>query len=770
MNNRASQASGNAFEWSGKPLAGAIAATFGSCLLSTAVYAQPPSDNNQNASSVQLAPMTIEAASYQSGFASSYTVPETRSATGLNLSPRETPQSVTSITRQQMDDRRVVDLEDALELTPGVTANKSEVGVRTSFRARGYDINNWRVDGLQFPGGSGFSGGGNALSMDMYERVDIVRGANGLLGGTGDPSATVDLVRKRPQKEFGGSAYVSYGRWDKSRVGADLNLPLTEDGSIRSRFVVTQQEGDSFRDNESNRNRAALATFEFDATEDTTLGAGYQYEYRKTRGAGWGANVPIWFADGEKTDLSRSTNLAPHWSYAQSKTNTTFASLTHQFNRDWQLDVRIAQSDIDAVNQLAVAKVNRDSDGNYGGYWNQDGSGAVLNGLRQMPETRQRSARFDLSGRYDLFGRQHDVMFGYSESRTRERSPEQNCVMSSDTTSVASANCMYRLDGLAITDWRNGVDDDFSLDASRTGRTSVDKTRLRGVYAATRLNVTEPLSVILGARASYYKTESRGVDGDRISSQQENGVFTPYAGVIYDLSRNYSLYASYTNIFTPQTRETSSGDRVKPLEGDSYEAGIKGEWFNGQLNASAAVFRTRQENAAVLDGANETPTGGQAYKAGTGNETEGVDLEVAGAITPNWNVYGGYTYLHFRSIDSDGRSDPSHLFKLSTTYQPAGMLDRWTFGGGVRAQSNIDAISSPAGRPTDGVSTGSTRARWPGYAIWNAMASYDITDNTSVTLNLDNLFDKRYYDSYGFYAGSIYGQPRSGTVTLSTTF
>ncbi|WP_456269663.1 TonB-dependent siderophore receptor [Kushneria sp. AK178] len=770
MNNRASQAAGNALERRGAPLAGAIAATLGGCMLSTAVHAQPPADTTRDAAEVQLAPMTIEAASYQNGFASSYTVPETRSATGLNLLPRETPQSVTSITRQQMDDQRVVNLEDALALTPGVTANKTEVGVRTSFRARGYDINNWRVDGLQFPGGSGFGGGGNALSMDMYERVDIVRGANGLLGGTGDPSATVDMVRKRPQKAFGGSAYVSYGRWDKSRVGADLNLPLTEDGSIRSRLVVTQQEGDAFRDNETHRNRAALASFEFDASDDTTFGLGYQYEYQRTRGAGWGANVPIWFADGEKTDLSRSTNVAPHWSYAQSRTNTAFASLTHSFNRDWQLDVRLAQSDIDAINHLAVAKVNRNSAREYVGYWNQDGSGAILNGLHQVNDTRQRAARLDLSGRYDLFGRQHDVMFGYSESRTRERTPENSCVMSSSTTAVESANCMFRTDGLAITDWRDGVDGDFNMENSKTGRTSVDKTRLRGVYAATRLNVTEPLAVILGGRASYYKTESRDYDGDRSSRQQENGVFTPYAGLVYDLSNNYSLYASYTSIFTPQTNETSSGDRVKPLEGDSYEAGIKGEWFDGQLNASAAVFRTRQENAAVLDGANLTPSGDQAYRAGTGNETEGVDLEIAGAITPNWNVYGGYTYLHFRRVDSDGRSDPSHLFKLSTTYQPAGMLDRWTFGGGVRAQSHIDAVSSPAGRPTNGVSTGSTRARWPGYAIWNAMASYDITDNTHVTLNLDNLFDKNYYERYGFYAGSIYGQPRSVTATLSTSF
>ncbi len=170
--------------------------------------------------------------------------------------------------------------------------------------------------------------------------------------------------------------------------------------------------------------------------------------------------------------------------------------------------------------------------------------------------------------------------------------------------------------------------------------------------------------------------------------------------MVYDLTDNHSLYASYTSTFTPQTRETTSGATVKPIVGDSYE-------------------------------------------------TDGIDLEIAGSLTPNWNVYGGYTYLHFRRVDSDGSSDPSHLFKLSTTYEPSGFLNRMTFGGGVYAQSNTHAISGPAGQPTNGVSTGSTAVNWPGYAIVNAMAKYDINDETSVTLNVDNLLDQRYYNRYG---------------------
>ncbi|MFJ3075185.1 TonB-dependent siderophore receptor [Pseudomonas sp. NPDC087029] len=700
-----------------------------------------------------------------------YTVENTRSSTGLALTPRQTPQSVTSITRQQMDDRDIHTIAQALDTTPGVTANQSEVGGRTDFRARGYSISNWKVDGLQFQGGSDFSGGGNALNMDLYERIDIVRGANGLLGGTGDPSATVNLQRKAPTTTFGGSAYATYGSWDKRRLGADLNLPLSADGRLRSRLVMTQQDANSFRDNQSERARAALANFEFDLDDATTLGAGYQYEYNKVVGGGWGANIPIWYRDGSTTDLPRSTNLAPSWSFGEYTTRTAFGSLQHRFDNDWSLDLKAAQSTSEVLNHRGLAKVNSAGRGRYGGYWDQDGSGAVLNGLHSSSDTTQQSAQVDLSGPFQLFGRTHQAMVGYNDSRTVAWSPEYSCTMVSDArVSAPALGCQFRANnGLPLTDWHNGVDSDFDMLASRTGRHSKTTTRLQGMYAATRLSITDPLSVIIGLRSTDYSATTRSVGGVR-SNQQNHGIVTPYLGTVYDLDDTYSLYASYTDIFNPQTAETESGTKVEPIRGQSYETGIKGAWLEGRLNASAAYFRTKQENKAVLDDGLTTPTGGDAYKAGTGQETDGIDLEIAGALTPNWNVYGGYTYLHFRRVDSDGRSDPSHLFKASTTYRLSGALDRLTVGAGVRAQTNIRAISSPAGQPVNGVSAGATDVNWSGYAIWNAMAKYQVTDETAVSLNVDNLFDKHYYTQYGFYAGAIYGDPRSVSVGVSTAF
>lgn len=700
-----------------------------------------------------------------------YTVERTRSSTGLALTPRQTPQSVTTITRQQMDDRAIHSIEQALETTPGVTASKAEVGGRTDYRARGYSITNWKIDGLQAPGASDFSGSGNALNMDLYERIDIVRGANGLLGGTGDPSATIDLIRKAPTRTFGGSAYATYGSWDKRRLGADLNLPLSEDGRLRSRFVVTQQDANSFRDYQSDRSRAALANFEFDLDDATTLGAGYQYEYNKVVGGGWGANIPIWYRDGSKTDLPRSSNLVPSWSFGEYTTRTAFGSLVHRFDNDWSLDLKASQSTTDALNHRGLGKVNSAGRGRFGGYWNQDGSGAVLNGLHSSSDTTQQSAQIDLSGPFQLFGRTHQAMVGYNDSRSVQWSPEYRCSMvGGGKATDPVVGCLFRANnGLPISDWRNGVDGDYAMLASQTGKHSKTTTRLQGMYAATRLSITDPLSVILGVRTTDYSAITRSVDAVR-TSQEENGVVTPYLGAVYDLNDTYSLYASYTDIFNPQTQETSAGSRVEPIRGQSYETGIKGAWFDGRLNVSAAYFRTKQENKAVLDGGLSTPTGGDAYKAGSGQETDGIDLEIAGALTPDWNVYAGYTYLHFRRVDSDGRSDPSHLFKASTTYHLSGPLDRLTVGAGVTAQSNIRALSSPAGQPVNGVSSGATDVNWSGYAIWNAMAKYQVTDDTSVTLNANNLFDKHYYTRYGFYAGAVYGDPRSLSLTVNTNF
>lgn len=762
------------------PMAMAVAAAFGTYLACTPLMAQvaESSEPTRSQSGLELGPVNIED-SYTAESPESYTVRETRSSTGLNLSPRETPQSVTSITRQQLDDRDIRTIDEALTSSAGITVNSLDVGMRNTYRARGYDIRNYRIDGLLMDGESDISGNGAGINMDLYERVDIVRGANGLLGGTGDPSAAIDLQRKRPTYDFGGSASFTYGSWDRRRVMGDINLPLTADGRLRSRLVVTQEEGGGFRDHESGRSNGALLNFELDLNEATTLGAGVQYEYNKFIGATWGANAPIWFADGSKAKVSRKTNVVADWSSREVETRTVFASLDHRFANDWQANVKVARADSDVTNDMSVAKVNQIAGNNYGGYWNANGTGAYLNGFYSEPETLSESVDMRLSGPFELFGRTHEAMIGYNSTWTTLTEPQVNCSFAGVTRS--GTTCTYRVvpnSGLSVPDWRNWNGEVDKIATTKNGYDTTTKTQLRGTWAATRLSISDPLSVILGARMSTYRTykETEGQTGTARSAQQRvSDEITPYAGVVYDLNDNYSVYASYTDIFTPQTRETSDGGYVEPVVGQSYETGIKGEWFDGSLNGSLAFFKTKQDNLAVQDIGVLTPDGEDAYKSGSGVTTQGFEIEMAGAITPNWTVYGGYTYMDFKPVDSTEttRDDPRHVIRLYTRYQLPGVLDRVTVGGGMTAQSSKRVRSSPAGEPTrtDGTSLRNpTELTQSGYALFDLMGRYQITDDTSATLNVNNLFDKAYYRNYGFYAGKIYGEPRSVSLTLRTDF
>jgi len=246
--------------------------------LPLAAHAEAPADAN---------PTTLdglEVTARRQSQADSYTLPISKAAIGLDLSLRQTPQSVTTVTRQQMDDLQIESINDVLTSTTGITTYSLDNAGRTTFRARGFDVGNFKVDGMLINGASSFSGGGAGLNMDLYDHVQVVRGANGLLGGTGDPSATVYLERKRPTREFGGAASLTLGSHDKRRLMGDVNVPLTADGRVRSRFVVSAEDSDTFRQREDVQRLGGLASFEADLGDATVVNLGVQYE--RTRNGG----------------------------------------------------------------------------------------------------------------------------------------------------------------------------------------------------------------------------------------------------------------------------------------------------------------------------------------------------------------------------------------------------------------------------------------------------------------------------------------------------
>lgn len=303
-------------------------------------------------------------------------------------------------------------------------------------------------------------------------------------------------------------------------------------------------------------------------------------------------------------------------------------------------------------------------------------------------------------------------------------------------------------------------------------------TRLAGGYVATRLSLAGPLHVIIGARSSNYRTETRACDtggnytGSSGFSETRNEI-TPYAGMVFDMNPQYSTYDSYTELFTPQSNRDRNHRFLDPETGDNLEAGVKGEFFDGKLTASAAVFKVRKKNLAELDTTVPQgfvlPGGGSAYVAnGEGVSAKGVELDVSGQLLPGWEANGGYTFL--KAEEADGKravpNQPRHLLRVSTAYRFKGHWQGLKVGGSATAQSATYG-QSWYGRPP---ARTTARIAQAGYALVNLMASYAVTRTISVQLNVNNLLDKKYYRNVGFYDSVFWGEPRNVSLSVRSTF
>ena len=680
----------------------------------------------------------------------SYTTGSTSSATGLPLSIRETPQSVTVITRQQMDDRGVQSVSDALRNTPGVSTQKYDSD-RTEFAARGFAITNFQYDGVNQPyDGVYGENPNNSDDSASLDRIEVIKGATGLMTGSGDPSATVNLIRKKPTKEFKASISGTVGSWDSYRTTGDVSGSLTDSGNVRGRFVGVYQDKDSYIDHYSQKKDLYYGILEADLTDDTLLTFGIDKSSATPRGSSWTGNA-TYFADGGRTDFSRSFNPAADWSRRDFDEISYFASLEKALANDWKFKASLSEKTTDHDTQLASA-----------GYGNPDratGEGMSLFWGRFEGHRVQDTADVNVSGPFTLGGREHELVAGVMASHSRQ------------TGSTYDISAFESVPG-SIYDWEGRLPKQEFPVNGKYERTQSQN----GVYLATRLRPTDDLSVILGSRLSTFKynEDYRYIAAspldDTHASYKEHGIVTPYAGVVYDLNDVYSVYASYTSIYQPQTYKDASGMTLAPVEGDSYETGLKAAYFDGRLNASLALFRIEQDGVAEQTGTNAITNEG-IFKAVDGTTTKGVELELAGELTEGWNLTAGYTYARTRDKDEQrifgyplSTSKPEHVVRTFTTYRLPGALDNVTVGGGISWQSAFygKIYSAPAGDYTS--------IKQGGYTLVDLMTRYQYNEHLSFTANANNVFDKKYLSGLGNYDTTFYGEPRNLMLTTQWDF
>lgn len=681
----------------------------------------------------------------------SYTTGAMSTATRLNLSIKETPQSVSVVTRQQMDDFKLGTLSEVMNQATGVVVQRND-SERFNFYSRGYSIQNFQIDGML----NTFSGLKSDSDTIIYDRIEVVRGATGLTTGAGDPSGTINMVRKRPTQEWAAKVGASAGSYDNYYSYVDVGGPLGFDGRLRGRTVLAYRDSKSFRDRYALERKVGYGILEADLTEDSVLAVGFDYQDKQVEGATWGS-VPYWNSLGDKAHMPRSNNITTPWSNWPLTDRTTFVTLDQRLSNDWHLKAAYTHRESATDGKVYYGG---------GGYPNPDRSGISAYSSHFKGEDKMDAVDFNVAGSYTLLGREHHAMFGYGQARHRGSSPYIIAGKRPDNY-------------LQIPDWAHTGDIPEFADETTDQKADNASTYQKAGYLATRLSLSDNWHAVVGSRYGSWQTSSSNYDykGRQLvkidhNSQTQNDVWTPYAGLLYDITPDFTVYASYTDIFKPQTEQDVSHKYLEPIVGRSYEVGLKGSLLNDRLTFSGAVFRTLQDNVAEIDDSIPLgPQGEQYYKSGgKGNKVQGFELELSGEVLADWNVQAGYTYTH--SVNGEKQrnntAQPLNLLRTSTTYRLPGQWQRLTVGAGVNWQSDIYRYAArPVGRDAEGkLITQSTAIRQDAYAVVNLMSRYAFDKQLSASLNVSNLFDKKYYNNVGFYNGVYWGDPRTMTLSL----
>ena len=701
-------------------------------------------DANADADASHLPQINVSATAMLSGTTEGS---ERYSATALNLlhetqSIRRTPQPVTVITHEMLKQQALRDVQQALTTAAtGVTMYYTD-SERISYYARGYEIDGFQVNGLPT-----YRNGSAMLKTDTatLDRVEVVLGAAGLLRGAGHPSASVNMVRKRPTSRHQRMASMTIGAWGQRRADLDLSGPINAAGTVRGRFVAAAENKQLFQTVRHDDHRVLYGVLQADLSANAQLTAGIEYAKQNATGA-WG-NLPA-AADGSQLGLARKTFLGAAWNEWNREKKEGFLEFEHLFDNEWSLTAAAMHSRSELKN-FRQSYFTPNAQSPYSGKMNAS--------IYKDAAVYQTAASLNVNGPFALLGRQHQLILGAQIQHVRDDSMGKGW------------SGMSLVDVPDIRTWNPYTDIPLPMAQGQPSGRGYNRIRQNGLYAATRISISKDLVATLGSRISWWRYQAPNSPSRNYAV---NRAVVPYYGLVYDLNRDWSVYASHSEIFTPQRAFNAQGRVLPPIRGKTSEAGLKGELINGRLNAVLSVFHTLHVGKAIDDTSSalhcqpHSPNG-YCQMAGGKTRSLGFEAQLQGQISPQWSISGGYTNTRTRYVrDNDETKigaplrtlDPRQMMRIFTSHRLQGAWRGLTVGTGIQTQSKKYAT-------TQGITY-----RQGGLTLYNAMASYQFTPNTAVQLNVNNLFDKVYFAQVGSGINNYYGEPRHWQLTFSSRF
>ena len=651
-----------------------------------------------------------------------YRATRSSSATKTDTAIRDIPQSISVIPVSVLNDLGSISVERALDFAGGVSKQNNFGGLTLyEYSVRGFTTSEFYKDG--FSANRGYPSTPDVVSI---ERIEVLKGPAASLYGRGDPGGTVNIVTKKPRPEAFATLHTSAGSWDRYRTALDVNTPLDEDGNVLSRVNLAVEDGQSFRDHVDRERVFVAPSFSWQLHPDTTLLLESEFvRHRSTFDRGIVAPNNVW------SGVSRSTFLGePNDGDIDNHNNLLQAALEHHLNDAWKL--RLA------------------SHYKQGKLWGFASEARALNADGHTVNRRYRErdndwhdsiTQLELRGLFDTGPWQHELLIGseYENYRKNER-----------VTTIAGSPYAVDIDQPVYGQPKPG--------GARSGTDFFEHVESRALNLQDKILFTDTLRGMLGARLERFE---QGIDDHtrNTTNRQQHDALTQRAGLLYQLTPEIGLFANASTSFKPNNGLDAAGRSFDPEEGVGYEIGIKSELFDDRLSSTLAAFHIEKKNVLALDPGTDTSRAiGKA-------RSQGFDLQVAGQVTDAVRVIGAFAYIDAEVTEGD-KVIPTGSRILGVAKHSGSLLGVYAFQDGRLRGSDLGAAFTYVG---DRSGEAGSDFQLPAYHTVDLLAHYKASDNVTVGLNLNNVFDEKYFErSYSNYWVNP-GEPRNFTVSLTLT-
>ncbi|MFC4313739.1 TonB-dependent siderophore receptor [Steroidobacter flavus] len=652
-------------------------------------------------------------------------------------SMKDTTQSVSVITAERMKDQNLTDFNEVLRQSTGITLVQGDgegttgTNLENSFYSRGFLVRSIQIDGgAPLVSNFGFY---PQIDMSQYDHVEVLRGAAGLFNGYGDPSGTVNLVRKKPldhnQVLWEGQA----GSWNTYRSMLDVTGPIAAfDGALRGRLVVTYQDNEYFYDMAKDSKSLIYGVVDYDLTPSTLLTAGFSNAEQDS--VPWRFGLPR-YQNGDDLKLSRSTSLMFPWNRWDFDTTQLFVTVDQRLGADWAVKLNVTHSSQESRQKVgySTGTVNP-----------LTGLGPSTLALMNDYTNEQILGELTLSGAFEWFGQRQELVVGINHADN-----DGGGATNFPTLMTGTAALPYvpfpngpRFCSGTTTACPNGTSPAVNVfafnpfDILYTEPQSVPPSQRRpaqgeqksGAYLNLRLTAWERFHLTTGVRYSEYEytndilayctsltqfgctTPGMQIGDLRSAShtqyKDDDLTWPPAAVLSYDLADTLTLHFGYTDIHISQA-DSLTGDLqpIEPITGSNIELSAKWQSADGRLDANVAVYRIEQSGFAVRDlsrrviefdpARNQNVTyyvanDGQRFEGGDVDDqhsccwiadpnrtlkSRGVDAEITGELAAGWQLFTGYTYNKNKRTGSYYRTDDGTPI---VSRQPEHLLKLWT--------------------------------------------------------------------------------------------